>query len=171
VSVGASNASQQAQQAAVIVVRPLKTPNRETVEAGIQAISQSGAAIAQGSVVAARRTGVAIPDVGTGDRPQLSRAALQPYVINEVLPVYPETARLNGISGQVVLVAVIGKDGYVKTVRVVSGNRFLAEAAVLAILQWRYKPYTRDGRPIEVETEIRVNFENPTESGMTRPPN
>jgi protein TonB len=52
----------------------------------------------------------------------------------------------------------LGSDGAVRTVRVVSGNRALAPAAVQAVRQWRYRPYLKDGQPIATETNIVISF-------------
>ena len=56
------------------------------------------------------------------------------------------------------LMAVIGKDGSVKDVRVESGLPILAQAAIDAVKQWRYKPYMIDGEPVEVDSRITINF-------------
>jgi protein TonB len=56
------------------------------------------------------------------------------------------------------LMAVIGKDGTVQNLQVVSGHPMLARAALDAVRQWRYRPYILNGSPIEVDTQISVNF-------------
>jgi protein TonB len=56
------------------------------------------------------------------------------------------------------LQAVIGKDGAVRGLRVMSGHPMLIEAAIEAVKQWRYKPYSLNGEPVEVDTRISVNF-------------
>ena len=77
-------------------------------------------------------------------------------LIKKVAPVYPAQAR--GLEGEVVLQAVIAKDGSVQSVDLVSGNPVLAESAAEAVRQWRYQPYVLNGQPVEVETRIQVNF-------------
>jgi periplasmic protein TonB len=57
-----------------------------------------------------------------------------------------------------VLMAVIGTDGNVKDVRVESGLPMLAQAAIDAVRQWRYKPYMINGEPVEVDSRITINF-------------
>ena len=79
-------------------------------------------------------------------------------LIHKVSPIYPERARANGIQGTVVLRALIGKDGLIKGLRKVSGPEELASAAIGAVQQWRYRPYTLNGQPVEVETNINVIF-------------
>ena len=61
-------------------------------------------------------------------------------------------------AGQVVLEAVIGADGRVKSVKVVSGHPLLVQAAKQAVIQWRYKPTLLDGQPVENTTQISLNF-------------
>ncbi len=73
-------------------------------------------------------------------------------------PVYPPEAKAQGISGSVVLHAIIGRDGSVQSLAVVSGNSLLSEAALVAVKTWVYKPYLLNGQPTEVDTTITVNF-------------
>jgi protein TonB len=79
-------------------------------------------------------------------------------LIYDVPPKYPAEAGQARIEGTVVLVAVIGKDGSVQDVRVESGLQMLAQAAVNAVKQWRYKPYMLNGEPVEVDSRITINF-------------
>jgi periplasmic protein TonB len=53
---------------------------------------------------------------------------------------------------------VIGKDGAMENLRLISGHPMLAPAAIQAVSQWRYRPYILNGDAIEVETQITVNF-------------
>ena len=71
---------------------------------------------------------------------------------------YPPLARSAGVQGPVVLFAVISKAGTIDNLRVVSGHPMLVPAAIEAVRQWRYRPYILNGQPIEVETQITVNF-------------
>jgi protein TonB len=73
-------------------------------------------------------------------------------------PEYPKMARQAGAKGQVKLVAAIGTDGKVKTVKVLSGHPLLQKAAMDAVRQWVYRPTLLNGLPVETETEILVNF-------------
>jgi protein TonB len=75
-----------------------------------------------------------------------------------VQPVYPSLARNARIQGTVVLSAVISKAGTIENLRVVSGHPLLVTAAIEAVSQWRYRPYILNREPIEVETQIMVNF-------------
>lgn len=71
---------------------------------------------------------------------------------------YPDAARNSGVQGTVVLNVVVSETGDVKNVTVVSGDPLLAQAAADAVKQWKYKPYTVDGVPMEIETQVSVNF-------------
>lgn len=75
-----------------------------------------------------------------------------------VAPVYPPKARKNRVQGTVRLSAVIAKDGTLKELTFVSGPCILADAAMTAVRQWRYKPTIVNGEPIEVVTTIDVVF-------------
>ena len=79
-------------------------------------------------------------------------------LIHDVTPQYPPEAGRARLEGAVVLMAVIGQDGTVKDVRVESGLPILAQAAIDAVKQWRYKPYLIDGEPVEVDSRITINF-------------
>jgi len=79
-------------------------------------------------------------------------------VIRQVKPVYPRTALITRTEGAVVLRAIVGKDGTVQDLRVVSGSPLLASSALEAVRQWQFKPYLLNGAPIEVETQVTVNF-------------
>jgi TonB family protein len=93
-----------------------------------------------------------------GARVQLPQGIMAGQLIHKVQPVYPEEARQAKIQGTVLLDAVIGKEGAIVRLKPLSGNPMLIPAAVGAVQQWRYKPYMRDGQPVEVETAITVNF-------------
>jgi periplasmic protein TonB len=79
-------------------------------------------------------------------------------LIHDVAPQYPPEAGRERIEGTVVLMAVIGKDGTVRDVRVESGLPLLAQAAIEAVKQWRYKPYLLNGEPVEVDSHVTINF-------------
>jgi TonB family protein len=81
-------------------------------------------------------------------------------IVTRVQPIYPESARSAGISGTVVLHAVIGMDGKPLSLRVKNSqiDPDLARSAVEAVSQWRYTPTLLNGEPIEVDTTITVNY-------------
>jgi len=79
-------------------------------------------------------------------------------LVNKVQPLYPPLARQTRISGTVKLHAIIGKDGSVQQLVMVSGHPLLVQAALDAVKQWRYQPTLLNGEPVEVDTEIDVIF-------------
>ncbi|HEY7098723.1 MAG TPA: energy transducer TonB [Terriglobales bacterium] len=79
-------------------------------------------------------------------------------LIHRVQPDYPAIARSARVQGEVILAAVISKDGAIENLRVVRGHPLLVKAALTAVQQWRYRPYVLNGEPIEVETQVTVNF-------------
>lgn len=83
---------------------------------------------------------------------------MEKYVLNKVPPVYPEEAKKERIQGKVVLHAIIGKEGSVEELKVVSGPNELQQSALDAVRRWTYKPFLEDGQPIEVETTINVTY-------------
>jgi len=109
-----------------------------------------------GSVMSSVPT--AVPKVAAPQRVRVSQGVSQGLLIHKVLPQYPPLARQARIQGVVVLEALIGKDGSIQNLHVVSGHPMLTNAALDAVKQWRYKPYYLNGEPVEVETSINVNF-------------
>jgi protein TonB len=76
----------------------------------------------------------------------------------KVQPVYPPLAKQARIQGTVRFTAIIGKDGTIQNLQMVSGHPLLVEAARAAVSQWQYKPTLLNGEPVEVVTQIDVNF-------------
>jgi len=100
-----------------------------------------------------RQSATAIPlQVRIGGRVQAAK------LISQVTPVYPPIARQARISGVVRLEAVIGRDGRIESLHVTSGPPLLVEAALAAVRQWVYQPTLLNGEPVEVLTQIEVNF-------------
>jgi len=83
---------------------------------------------------------------------------LEGSLIRRVQPVYPPLARSARVQGPVVLFAIISKAGVIENLRATSGHPMLVPAAIEAVSQWRYRPYILNNEPIEVETQITVNF-------------
>ncbi len=79
-------------------------------------------------------------------------------IINRIQPVYPPLARQTRISGTVRLHAIIGKDGTIQSLEVMSGHPLLQQAALDAVRQWRYQPTLLNGDPVDVDTTIDVIF-------------
>jgi len=92
---------------------------------------------------------------------RVSQGVSQGLVVKKVAPVYSATALQLRKEGQVELTATISKEGAVTGVRVLSGDLMLAKSAVEAVKQWKYRPYLLNGEPVEIETQITVNFRLP----------
>ncbi|MDD5544259.1 MAG: energy transducer TonB [Acidobacteriia bacterium] len=97
-------------------------------------------------------------EAGTAQRIRLVSSLSQANLIYAPQPEYPPLAKTAGIQGPVVLEAIISKDGTVAGLHVLSGHPLLVDAAVRAVLQWRYRPTILNGVPVEVSTTITVNF-------------
>jgi protein TonB len=74
---------------------------------------------------------------------------------------YPQSAKQMHVQGTVQLQATIGKDGNITSVKALNGEPVLARAAIDAVKQWKYKPYTLNSEPVEIQTQITVNFKLP----------
>jgi len=95
----------------------------------------------------------------TPKRVQVAQGVSQGLLVHKVTPVYPATARQDRVQGTVLLRAVIGKDGRIHELTRISGPKELVGAAIGAVQQWRYKPYMLNNEPVEVETQVVVNFQ------------
>jgi len=79
-------------------------------------------------------------------------------LVHKVQPAYPEMAKQVRVQGVVEFTAIIGKTGSIEHLQLVRGHPLLVKAAEEAILQWKYKPTLLNGEPVEVITDIVVNF-------------
>ena len=91
--------------------------------------------------------------------------------ITMVSPTYPHTAEDLQTESIVVVQAVISKSGRVSPMRVVSGSPLLEAEAMNAVRLWRYRPFIRDEEPVDVTTEIQVNFKPGEPGGIITHPN
>jgi TonB family protein len=111
------------------------------------------------------------PDWGTPDEPfsptapgafpkrvRISQGVSQSLLQKKVQPKYPDEARKTRIQGSVIFLAHISTDGNIKNLYLLSGHPLLAPAALDAVSQWTYRPYLLQGIPVEVETQITINF-------------
>jgi TonB family protein len=106
---------------------------------------------------------------------RVSPGIMSGAAIHKINPIYPPDAKAAHIQGSVVLNAIIGKDGSVENLQVISGPPALAGSAIDAVKQWKYDPYLLNGQPVEIETTITVNFTlpdspNPQGQGTTTQP-
>ena len=92
---------------------------------------------------------------------KVSQGVSQGLLIKKVAPVYPQRAMSMRIQGAVQLLATIGADGSVTEVKLLNGDMMLSRAAMDAVKQWKYKPYYLDDKPLEIQTQITVNFKLP----------
>lgn len=79
-------------------------------------------------------------------------------LVERIAPGYPEQAREDGISGVVILEAIIDKSGLVRDVKLLDGHPMLAPSAIEAVTQWRYKPTLLNGQTVEVITRVEVTY-------------
>jgi TonB family protein len=131
------------------LVRPGSPSVRVDLEPSEPADDASGA-VSQLANAASQVTNV-------GDRVQMSADTRQ-ALTRPVRPEYPLLARQMKVQGAVGMIATIGKDGGIQTLKVTSGPAILAGAAREAVKQWRFKPYLQDGQPVETEANITVDF-------------
>jgi periplasmic protein TonB len=97
------------------------------------------------------------PPPAVAHPPRVSRM-MEGNLIQRVQPVYPLLARQARIQGTVVLRAVISREGRIEKLQVASGHPLLVQAAMDAVRQWRYRPYVLNNEPVEVDTQVTVNF-------------
>ena len=91
-------------------------------------------------------------------RPPVISSVMEGNLIHKVRPEYPPLARQARIQGAVVLQAIISREGTIENLQALSGHPMLIPAALAAVRQWRYRPYMLNGSPVEVETQVTVNF-------------
>jgi protein TonB len=87
-----------------------------------------------------------------------SEGVMEAMLIHRVQPVYPPLALAAHLPGEVLLHAIIARDGTIRDLQLVSGNPLFAQAARAAVREWRYRPTLLNNQPVEVETYITVKF-------------
>jgi len=101
----------------------------------------------------------AIPKIATPTRIRVSSGVTAGLLVRKIEPQYPQMAKIARVQGAVLLAALIGKDGTIQNLHVVqTASPLLNQAAMDAVKQWKYKPYILNGEPVEVDTNITVNF-------------
>lgn len=91
----------------------------------------------------------------------VSEEAARALLVHTVNPVYPPEALAQKLHGAVVLQAVVGRDGIVEDVKIVRGYFVLGRAAIAAVKQWRFQPYSVNGHAAATQTVITINFSYP----------
>jgi TonB family protein len=89
---------------------------------------------------------------------QVERHVTPGLLIKKVQPSYPKKARRAHVEGSVVLLGNIHQNGKIMKLWILSGPPLLVDSALDAVHQWEYRPYVLDGKPVEVETQVTVNF-------------
>ncbi len=151
------------------IMAPSSVPTRVIPgdDTGLVAIGIVGDRIGDVGFPTGPPNGLQIPITGTRPIPPVLATAARAFrtssmlegsLIRRVQPMYPPLARNVRVQGPVVLEAVISKAGTMENLRLISGHPMLVQAALEAVSQWRYRPYILNGEPIEVETQITVNF-------------
>jgi len=120
-------------------------------------------------IVSAQDSAGALPnliDVSTKSAPVLQTLAIsqgvsQGLIVKKVQPNYPSAALRLQLEGAVRLLATVGKKGNITSVKTISGEPLLAQAAADAVKQWKYKPYLLNGEPVEIQTQVTINFKLP----------
>lgn len=108
--------------------------------------------VAPNASLAAPRPATPPERIKVGGNQQQTKLVVQPR------PVYPPDAKAARVQGKVSLMAIIGKDGTVKQLEVISGDPMLTQSALDAVKQWVYEPTLLNGQPVEVQTQIDVNY-------------
>jgi protein TonB len=117
----------------------------------------------------ASATGATIPNfmgaskalTPTLQRLNVSQGVSRGLLIKQVQPNYPPSALRMHVEGSVQMLATLSKNGDISEVKILSGDPQLSQAAANAVKQWKYKPYLLNGEPVEIQTQITVNFKLP----------
>ena len=137
--------------------RSIVQPANHSVKVDLQAGTPPTAAPSSISQSAAAEVERAPVTTNAGERVRLSPDTAQ-AVERPVQPNYPMLAKEMKVQGSVVLQALIGQEGSIQDLRVLSGPAILSTAAMDAVRQWRFRPYLQAGQAVETEARITVNF-------------
>ncbi|MFY9948808.1 MAG: energy transducer TonB, partial [Candidatus Sulfotelmatobacter sp.] len=113
-----------------------------------------------GGIVSATQNTAFLPKLQpvVPQRVRISQGVTTGLLIQKIEPTYPTIAKAARIQGNVVLRAIINKEGVIQDLQLVSGHPMLVPAAIEAVKHWRYRPYLLNGQPVEVETTVTVIF-------------
>jgi periplasmic protein TonB len=151
------------QEPAPLVVKGGKVTPQTKASAGDDAAPSMIGLAAQGAGVPPPTL---IPEEDPAIKPTLqalniSQGVSQGLLIKKVAPEYPSNAIRLRIEGTVELMATISKAGEISHIQILSGDSQLTKAAADAVKQWKYKPYLLNGEPVEIQTQVTVNFKLP----------
>ena len=110
------------------------------------------------SVVLITFASLAVAEVHHAGVVRVSQGVMAGLLVSKVPPEYPADAKQARIQGTVVMRVIVNKDGNVANIQLMSGHPLLAPAAIDAVKLWKYRPYFLNGMPVEVETQVHVNF-------------
>jgi TonB family protein len=91
----------------------------------------------------------------------MSEDTARARLMESVAPAYPQEGLAQKLHGAVVLRAIIARDGSVEDLKIVQGYFVLGRAAIAAVKQWRFQPYTAGGHAVSTQTQITINFSYP----------
>lgn len=132
------------------------TPSQSVTEPAVATPAVAGPAVTEPAVTADRETAAKVTHEAA-EHVQMSANASE-VVSSPVRPNYPMLARQMKVQGSVIMQALIGKDGVIQNLRVVSGPHILASAAQDAVRQWHFKPHFEGSEAVETQAKITVNF-------------
>ena len=140
-------------------IKIVKEEEQQTNTAGILGGVPGGVpGGAAGGVIGGIIGSTTVPKIAAPQRVRVSQGVTEGLLTRKVQPTYPPLAKTARIQGDVVLNAVISKNGTIENLRVMSGHPMLVTSALDAVKQWKYRPYVLNGEPVEVETTITVKF-------------
>ena len=156
-------ATDKTQAAPVLMVKNGSPKPEPEAQEPVQAPAVTSIASSAGSSVLSGivNTNVINAEKAPQQKLRISQGVSQGLIIKKVQPVYPAQARQMHLEGTVELQANVAESGSISSVKQLSGDRVLGRAAMDAVRQWKYKPYYLNGQPVEVETQITVNFKLP----------
>jgi TonB family protein len=133
---------------------PLRSPLRSSSSAAAPTVAKDAAEVADSSDDAEDLSSVPL----SNRLVNVSSGVMAANLVSAPKPSYPKLASLTRMQGNVVMEAVISKDGTVQQLHVIKGHRLLRGAAKNAVRNWRYRPYKVDGVPVDVATTVSVDF-------------
>ena len=144
----------------VAIINEIEPPPQVSYNTNPGVVSSTGDSTGGGVLngLGIAKPAVPLPPPAPAIRTFRTSTMLEGSLIRRLQPVYPPLARSARVQGTVVLAALIGREGAIENLRLISGHPMLVPAAIAAVSQWRYKPYILNGEAIEVETQITVNF-------------
>lgn len=106
------------------------------------------------------------PDASGNKPPEAAMPTIEPVMVPEATertliaeqPPMPYPANAQGQQGTVILDVLIGRDGTIEDAKFLQGSLAFARTAIDGVKQWKFKPYTMNGRPVAVETHLTISF-------------